>query len=48
LSQFLDTSLALLPDRSYFSTLGHPYELYDVRRPELYPVRAGAEPARRL
>jgi len=46
LSQFLDTSLALLPDRSYFSTLGHPYELYDVRRPELYPVKAGAEPAR--
>ena len=47
LSQFLDTSLALLPDRSYFSTLGHPYELYDVQRPELYPVKAGAEPVRR-
>lgn len=46
LSQFLDTSLALLPDRSYFSTLGHPYELYDIRRPELHPAEAGGEPVR--
>lgn len=45
LSRFLDTTLALLPDRSYFSTLARPYELYDVRRPELYPIGADAESA---
>jgi hypothetical protein len=49
LSQFLDTAMALLPDRSYFSTLGYPYRLYDLDRPESYPVSVGnVEPGANL
>ena len=45
LSRYFDTTMALLPDRSYYSLLNHPYHLYDVDRPESYPVRGGpAEP----
>lgn len=34
---FFDTTMALLPDRSYFSTFHRPYQLYDTDRPESYP-----------
>jgi len=46
LSQYFDTTMALLPDRSYFSLLERPYHFYDVDRPESYPVVKGnpAEP----
>ena len=44
LSQYFDTTMALLPDRSYFSFLERPYRFYDVDRPESYPVIGG--PAR--
>jgi hypothetical protein len=40
-SRYLDTSLALLPDRSYFSTLGNPYRLIDIAHPEDYPPPLG-------
>jgi hypothetical protein len=36
-SRYLDTSLALLPDRSYFSTIGNPYRFIDIAHPEDYP-----------
>jgi hypothetical protein len=38
LSRFFDTTMALLPDRSYFSTFRNPYRFYDADRPESYPV----------
>jgi hypothetical protein len=38
LSQYFDTTLALLPDRSYLSVWGYPYHLYNADRPELYPT----------
>ncbi|MCX6844867.1 MAG: hypothetical protein NTX53_21610 [candidate division WOR-3 bacterium] len=41
LSRFFDTTLALLPDRSYFSILSRPYQFYDADRPESYPVIGG-------
>lgn len=41
LSRFLDTSIALLPDHSFFSTLEYPYRMYDVDHPESYPVSVG-------
>ena len=41
LSQFFDTTMALLPDRSYFSTWIRPYRFYDADRPELYPIGGG-------
>jgi hypothetical protein len=44
LSQYFDTTMALLPDRSYFSLLSRPYQFHDVDRPESYPVTGG--PAR--
>jgi hypothetical protein len=44
LSQYFDTTMALLPDRSYYSLLERPYHFYDVDRPESYPVTGG--PAR--
>lgn len=43
----LDTSLALLPDRSYFSSLGYPYRLIDIAHPEDYPVPLGKSRVRR-
>jgi hypothetical protein len=46
LSRYFDTTMALLPDRSYFSMSNHPYHLYDVDRPESYPSAGGpTEPA---
>jgi hypothetical protein len=46
LSRYFDTTMALLPDRSYYSILNHPYHFYDVERPESYPAVGGpAEPA---
>ncbi len=39
LSRYFDTTMALLPDRSYFSSGSRPYRLCDVARPEFYPVR---------
>ncbi len=46
LSRYFDTTMTLLPDRSYYSILKHPYHFYDVDRPESYPVTSGpAEPA---
>jgi len=49
LSQYFDTTMALLPDRSYYSRLDRPYRFYDVDRPESYqaadgPARPGAAP----
>ena len=43
LSQYFDTTMALLPDRSYFSQLDRPYHFYDVDRPEAYPPEDGTE-----
>jgi hypothetical protein len=40
LRQLFDTAFAMLPDKSYFSTLARPYELYDIDRPESYPQAA--------
>jgi hypothetical protein len=34
LSQFSDTSLALLPDRSYSANVARPYDFRLVERPE--------------
>jgi len=46
LSRYFDTTMTLLPDRSYYSLLKHPYHYYDVDRPESYPATSGpAEPA---
>jgi hypothetical protein len=39
LSRYFDTTMALLPDRSYYSLLNHPYHFYDVDKPESYPVK---------
>jgi hypothetical protein len=39
LSRYFDTTMALVPDRSYFSLLDHPYRFIDVDRPESYPVK---------
>ena len=41
LSQYFDTTMTLLPDRSYYSLLNRPYHFYDVDRPESYPVTGG-------
>ena len=41
-SRFFDTTIALLPDQSYFSTLQRPYHMYDMEHPESYPGPAGA------
>jgi hypothetical protein len=41
LSRYFDTTMTLLPDRSYYSTLKRPYHFYDVDRPESYPVADG-------
>jgi len=41
LSQYFDTTMALLPDRSYYSLLERPYHFYDVDRPESYPAAGG-------
>jgi hypothetical protein len=38
LSTYFDTTMALLPDRSYYSLLDRPYRFYDIDRPESYPV----------
>jgi hypothetical protein len=49
LSRFLDTSMARLPDRSYFSTLAKPFHLYDIEHPDSYPGPAGpGEPGSEL
>jgi hypothetical protein len=48
LSRYLDTSLALVPDRSYFSTLGNPYRLIDIAHPEKYPPPLGKNHVRRV
>jgi hypothetical protein len=45
LSQYFDTTMTLLPDRSYYSLLERPYHFYDVDRPESYP-RGPAGPDR--
>jgi hypothetical protein len=37
LSRYFDTTMALLPDRSYFSLLERPYHFYDIDQPESYP-----------
>jgi hypothetical protein len=45
LSRYFDTTMTLLPDRSYYSQLGRPYHFYDVDKPESYPFKDGpAEP----
>jgi hypothetical protein len=45
LSRYFDTTMALLPDRSYYSLLGRPYHFYDVDKPESYPFKGDpAEP----
>ncbi len=41
LSQYFDTTMALLPDRSYFSLLNRPYHFYDVDRSVSDPVIGG-------
>jgi hypothetical protein len=41
LSRYFDTTMALLPDRSYYTLMKHPYHFYDVDRPESYPVVGG-------
>ena len=41
LSRYFDTTMALLPDKSYYSLLERPYHFYDVDRPESYPVKGG-------
>ena len=41
LSQYFDTTMALLPERSYFSFLERPYHFYDIDRPQSYPVFGG-------
>ena len=46
LSQYFDTTMTLLPDRSYYSLLNRPYHFYDVDRPGSYPVTGG--PAGRI
>ena len=43
LSRYFDTTMALLPDRSYYSLLNHPYHFYDVDKPESYPVVGGGD-----
>ncbi len=47
LSNYFDTTMSLLPDRSYYSLLERPYHFYDVDKPESYPAFKGslAEPA---
>jgi hypothetical protein len=47
ISQLFDTTLALLPDRTYFNTFSRPYYFYDVDRPTSPPTfggPAGREP----
>jgi hypothetical protein len=46
LSTYFDTTMSLLPDRSYYSLLERPYHFYDVDKPESYPAVRGnlAEP----
>jgi hypothetical protein len=46
LSQYFDTTMALLPDRSYYSLPERPYRFYDIDKPESYPAVKGvpAEP----
>jgi hypothetical protein len=38
LSAYFDTTMSLLSDRSYYSSLDRPYHFYDVDRPDLYPA----------
>jgi hypothetical protein len=46
LSTYFDTTMSLLPDRSYYSLLNRPYHFYDVDRPESYPATGTpSEPA---
>jgi len=45
LSTYFDTTMALLPDRSYYSLLDRPYHFYDIDRPESYPVASGQSEA---
>jgi hypothetical protein len=42
LSQFFDTTMVLLPDRSYFSVWRRPYRFYDADHPESYPILGGS------
>jgi len=42
LTRYFDTTMALLPDRSYFSTVSRPYDLYDFDRPESHPAAGGS------
>jgi hypothetical protein len=49
LGRFFDTSMAPLPDRSFFSTEKRPFHLYDIKHPESYPGPAGSgEPGSKL
>jgi hypothetical protein len=41
LSQYFETTMAVLPDRSYFSLLSRPYLFHDVDRPDSCPVIGG-------
>ena len=41
LSQLFDTTIGLLPDRSYFSTISQPYIFYDIDNPGSYPGTHG-------
>jgi hypothetical protein len=38
LSTYFDTTMSLLPDRSYLSIWLHPYHLYDAAYPDSYPA----------
>jgi hypothetical protein len=40
LPRYFDTTMTVLPDRSYFSVWQRPYEFYDVSQPELFPCWA--------
>ena len=41
LPELFDTSMALLKDKSYFSTMAHPYRFYDIDAAGSYPGGAG-------
>jgi hypothetical protein len=45
LSQYFDTTLALLPDRSYYSLPERPYHFYDIDKPESYSTLKGTPAA---
>ncbi len=46
LSRYFDTTMALLPDQSYYSLPERPYHFFDADKPESYPAAKGnlAEP----